>query len=633
MGNTASRRAGRNPSLKEGIMAISKKRFLVGFLLPVFIIGGLAALFGLMGYYERSRHADRTEEYHDRLAKLEASVVDETTLPKLQKIPMLFAERVQPLDSVARQRVRMLTGRTEIYGVDPTVMFLSMAFDGREVWGDVPLFVVSFGDNRDRFGIESAAKYTTWEKVDSEEIRKYSLKLHEKYGQDTSKMPRSDLEVYNTFLGKLSRLASGFADDFRVVPPTETQRISESTTQNDWHLAADAVSVGHDPAKARALQDAFAELKDSWVARDKARIGRAADSLSAAIVALDPEAVPPAEDLEAELNYNRANPFNRASWLFIISSLVGLFFVAFRKGWIRWTALGFSFAALLLSLWGFYLRTTLGFGVAITNLYESMLAIATASALISLPIDLKLKNTWATIFGGVGSFVLLSLLSNFPEKFDPKIGGLVAVLANNFWIHIHVPIVMSSYFAYLLAFLCSFALLPWTFSDYKGRDPELKIVLRTSEIALYLGTLLIFVGMILGGLWAHDSWGRFWGWDPKETWSFILFTYYLILIHGRYTKWMNAYWYSWFLFTGGNVLLWTYYGTNELLSGLHAYANSAGDTTFWDNFVHERNRWFVYTTITMAALSILSALLFLVLGKRKSGAPPTSMGSGQTNPA
>ncbi|MEZ6194301.1 MAG: cytochrome c biogenesis protein CcsA [Planctomycetota bacterium] len=600
-------------------MSATNHRILLGLVLPVFIVGGLLALFGGMGYYERAKHKARTADAHDALAKVEAEVSNGDNIEKVRRIPVLFAERVQPLDSMARQQIRSLTGKRELYGIDPVVMFLSMAWDGEDVWKKIPIFIVSFGANKSKevFDIESVEKYATIEHVKTDKNRQRALDLHDKYTGRMGEMPRADLEFYNTYFKAFS-FAGGFEEAFKFVPPTEAQRRSETTAQNDWHVPARALELGHDPKRAAELQKAFADLKTAWKARDKAGIGAAAETLTASIVALDPEDIPSKEAIESELAYNRTSPFNRASWFLIAASLVGLFAWSFRKDSLRWLSYLLTATGVAFGLWGFYLRTTLGFGVSITNLYESMLAMATATALLCLVIDLVRKSLWATIAGGIGAFVVFLLLDTYPEKFDPKIGGLVAVLANNFWIHIHVPVVMSSYAAFFIAFLLGIVLIPWTFVDPQGKHPELKAILRTSEIALYLGTLLIFVGMILGGLWAHDSWNRFWGWDPKETWSFILFCYYLILIHGRFTKWMNAFWYSLFLFTGGNFLLWTYYGTNELLSGLHSYANSAGDAGFWDNFIHERNRWFVITSGVMALMSIGGALSFFLFGKKRS---------------
>ena len=176
----------------------------------------------------------------------------------------------------------------------------------------------------------------------------------------------------------------------------------------------------------------------------------------------------------------------------------------------------------------------------------------------------------------------------------------------------------------MVAFILSCVGLPWTlFSDRRAKTEDLKSLLKTCEVAVNLGTVLILAGLVLGGMWAYDSWGRFWGWDPKETWALILFLYYVTMIHGRYTKNRGAFWTTWMAFGGGNVLLWTYFGTNELLSGLHSYANSAGDTSFADNFIHARNRWFVITSGTMLAIWLGSLVLYLSTGKEGAASSKT----------
>ncbi|MCA9320991.1 MAG: cytochrome c biogenesis protein CcsA, partial [Planctomycetes bacterium] len=166
-----------------------------------------------------------------------------------------------------------------------------------------------------------------------------------------------------------------------------------------------------------------------------------------------------------------------------------------------------------------------------------------------------------------------------------------------------------------IAFILSVVALPWIlFRDRHARSPELKSLLSTATIAVNIGTPLMFAGLILGGIWASESWGRFWGWDPKETWALVLFLYYTAMVHGRFTKWLNPFWSALGMFFGGVVLFFTYYGTNEFLTGLHSYAGASQDGGFWENMFHAKNLWFTVPCGIVMFLSIVVApILYYVI--------------------
>ena len=176
----------------------------------------------------------------------------------------------------------------------------------------------------------------------------------------------------------------------------------------------------------------------------------------------------------------------------------------------------------------------------------------------------------------------VSMLSTF----DPAIGPLMPVLVS-YWLNIHVTIITSSYGFLGLSALIGALTLFLLMAKGQGRD-NLKEAITTLDTAnkhvLITGLGLLAVGTLLGGVWANESWGRYWGWDAKETWSLITILVYAVVLHFRWIPqlrsiWLNA---SGSLAAIASVVM-TYFGVNYFLAGLHSYAQ--GDAAQVPNWV------------------------------------------------
>jgi ABC-type transport system involved in cytochrome c biogenesis permease subunit len=181
-------------------------------------------------------------------------------------------------------------------------------------------------------------------------------------------------------------------------------------------------------------------------------------------------------------------------------------------------------------------------------------------------------------------WVVFLLADNLPTVLDPSIKPLVPVLRNNFWLTLHVLTVTISYAAFLVAMAIGNLGLAQVFR--KDSTAFQKDLSHYAYRAMQLGVLLLTAGIILGGVWADYSWGRFWGWDPKETWSLIADLGYLMVLHGRFSGWIRA-----FGTLMGSVLAFfgvvmAWYGVNFILaSGLHSYGFSEGGAAAMGAFV------------------------------------------------
>ena len=211
----------------------------------------------------------------------------------------------------------------------------------------------------------------------------------------------------------------------------------------------------------------------------------------------------------------------------------------------------------------FALRWFIGTHAVWSNAYESMLLIAIVLALLALILSRNLLFLALSIFG---TGVVLSVANL--GFMDPQITPLMPVLQSH-WLNIHVSTITASYAFFVMAYLSSIAGFVALICRTKSA-PNLAVL---TEIVLILGVVLLAIGTFLGGIWANESWGRYWGWDPKETWSLILVVVYMLVLHARFIPRLNS---PFALFCGASfgffVMLMTYFGVNYFLSGKHSYA-------------------------------------------------------------
>jgi cytochrome c-type biogenesis protein CcsB len=159
---------------------------------------------------------------------------------------------------------------------------------------------------------------------------------------------------------------------------------------------------------------------------------------------------------------------------------------------------------------------------------------------------------------------------------DSNLEVLVPVLRSNYWLTIHVMTIVSSYGAFGLATALGHRHLFFAMRNTL-RVQEAEESAHFIDRIMQLGVMLLGIGTVLGGVWANESWGRFWGWDPKETWALITFLAYLAVIHLRYTNKLNDFWTAFCAVLGFFFVLMTWYGVNFVLGrGLHSYGFGSG---------------------------------------------------------
>jgi len=184
---------------------------------------------------------------------------------------------------------------------------------------------------------------------------------------------------------------------------------------------------------------------------------------------------------------------------------------------------------------------------------------------------------------------------------DPAISNLEPVL-NSYWLMIHVAVILMSYGPFTLGMILGLvSLFLMVFTNKNNKDKMLLNIMELTiinEMALAVGLILLTIGNFLGGMWANESWGRYWGWDPKETWALISIMVYAFVIHMRLVPGLRGR----FAFNFASVIafasiMMTYFGVNFYLAGLHSYASGDQIVSF---------KFIAATAVIVAILGIMA---------------------------
>ncbi len=298
-----------------------------------------------------------------------------------------------------------------------------------------------------------------------------------------------------------------------------------------------------------------------------------------------------ATKISFEQFFNRFSPFYYCAATYLIAFLLtaASWLGYSTSGWTRplaRSATAIVVVTLLVHTFALVARIYISGRPPVTNLYSSAVFIGWAAVLFGLAFEaiykLGVGNAVASVIG-FASLVIAHFLSLDGDTFTV----LQAVLDTQFWLATHVVCITLGYSTTFLAgFLAIYYLfavhLPRLWGgrarlDKQGADQLMKMVYGTLCFALFFS----FIGTVLGGLWADDSWGRFWGWDPKENGALIIVLWNALVLHARWGKLVGPVGLATLVVGGNIVTTWSWFGVNELGVGLHAYGANESSTTTW----------------------------------------------------
>jgi cytochrome c-type biogenesis protein CcsB len=490
--------------------------------------------------------------------------------------------RRKPVDTFAKETLIRLTGRstyTDKAGRtwQPNNFVLSALF-GTHDWKNEPMVLVSFGKLKEQLGLDKAQRRFPFAQLaGSTELQRIA---NEAQAAKRAEKPLDRIQQEALSVSDRLTLFAGVMDGsaLLIVPAPRNETDS-------WVVPFEFTRYYPD-AQFAPLQVQLQTLINAYAQGDGFNFSRAANQLRENLRALSPSIYPNERQLRFEYLYNHFAAFSRAIWCYGLAFLV-LLVAHLRKRGRALLNLGLAIALVGLAFQaaGIVMRCMIAGRPPVTNMYESIIWVSFAVSFFGMIFFMRYRTPVYLLAALPVTLVALLLVHQMPIAMPSSIDPLVPVLRDNFWLTVHVLTITLSYAAFALAMGFGHILL-WRYA----RNPSQARADAAMHFWLYrvlqLGVLLLAAGTILGGVWANYSWGRFWGWDPKETWALIALLCYILTLHGRLAGW----WTEFGLVVASVVcflaVLMAWYGVNFVLGkGLHSYGFGIGGETYVATFV------------------------------------------------
>lgn len=304
-----------------------------------------------------------------------------------------------------------------------------------------------------------------------------------------------------------------------------------------------------------------------------------------------------------EVGYYKSKVVARSLYVFLLAFVVMAFmWLRPKSAWLRRATTALVGLATLLLCAAIVMRCMIRGRPPVSTLYETVLFVTAVGAIVGLVMELinrqRLAVSAAAILGVIGLFV-----ANGYEMLDKRdtMPSLVAVLDTNFWLATHVTAITIGYSAGMLAALMASVYLLTKAVGWKRAERSFHRNLgRMVYGVLCFGLIFSTVGTILGGIWANDSWGRFWGWDPKENGAMLIVLSQILILHGRMGGYLREHGVCMAAAFGGTIVAFSWWGVNLLGVGLHSYGFTSGiSRALWTYY------WIQWGIVGVGAITVL----------------------------
>ncbi len=511
-----------------------------------------------------------------------------------------YQGRVKPINTLASEVLRKVSRRTRLEGLNPEQVLLGMMADP-VTWQTIPMVKVSHPEIGEILNIEG--KHASFMQFfDPDKERSYIIGddvgiAHRKKSSERSKFDTEMLRVdermnicYMVYSGNLLRILPDRDD------PNHT-----------WHSpnTIQSVYTGEDSLFAVNITQLYLEgVREGIETGDWQKGDEYLGYLKVFQDRMGAGIMPSPGRQKAEIIYNRINLFDRLARFYIaigitllIIQLISVLSVSINPRRIRRIMVIHLLAGFAVHTVGLSFRWYISGHAPWSNGYESLLYISWATMLAGV----FFSRRTATPMAATAILAWMMLHTAHLSWMDPQLTNLVPVL-KSYWLTIHVAVIASSYgFLGLASLLGFFNLVLMGLQSRKNREKvEHAIVSLSSigEMTIIAGLGLLTIGTFLGGIWANESWGRYWAWDPKESWALITILVYAFIVHMRFMPGLkNLYPFNLAAVLGYASVIMTYFGVNYYLSGMHSYAK--GDPVPVPAFV--------YYTLAIIALVAITA--------------------------
>jgi ABC-type transport system involved in cytochrome c biogenesis permease subunit len=414
--------------------------------------------------------------------------------------------------------------------------------------------------------------------------------------RDSSSWTRFDLSVIMLTKAMSQWTQSRGDQPFHIIPSTVN---GKEEWLCPWVVMLDAGSTAQDLPELSSL----AAMRRAFVENDGKAFTNAAMSFNAAVRRKAPVA-----SCSVELLYNAVDPFGRSKIIFGVAVILSLLLSAVTsRRWLYYVAIAVLSAGFCLQTFGIVSRFIITHRPPVTNMYETFVFVSWAGIVLGLILEVFNKKSLGLLIASISGFFFLHLAGKYSLDED-TMGMLAAVLNSNFWLTTHIISVTLGY-----AGCCCAGIIGHVYCIKKIflKTPEEKLV-QTSD-ALYgilsFGLIFTVIGTMLGGMWADQAWGRFWGWDPKENGALLIILWCAVVFHARSSGMIRQTGTAVGAIIGLILVMFAWIGVNLLGIGMHSYGFTTRGVTMLYSFM-------IFEAVFFAALVVAAA----VSVKRKTSA-------------
>ncbi len=355
----------------------------------------------------------------------------------------------------------------------------------------------------------------------------------------------------------------------RIEPPLLIPPASPEVSRDNWLRVNDALMNVARGEPAPFALEAYVRMAGAY---QNGRVAEFNQVVTDYATALQAEHQRELQKATREQYFNVFNPFYNTMVIYLVAGLCALFFWfdPARLDWLRRSAFWLVVLGLVVHTVGLVFRMTLEGRPPVTNLYSSAIFIGFGAVILGLVIEAFWRNSIGVVVASVLGFLTL-IIAHHLSRLGDTMEMMRAVLDTNFWLATHVVVVTLGYSATFMAgFLAILFILIGAFT--KSMTPDLgKSFAKMVYGVICFATLFTFVGTVLGGIWADQSWGRFWGWDPKENGALIIVLWNALILHAKWGGLVRERGLMNLAIVGNIVTAWSWFGVNMLGIGLHSY--------------------------------------------------------------
>lgn len=572
------------------------------------LLTGVLLLISVVAFSQPHNHKLSESQIDSLLAK---TIVSKEHADKFGRLVIQDAGgRMKPANTFASELLRKVSKHDTFRGYTADQILISLTLNPY-AWFEIPVVYLERGNTQIRtlLGVNEDDKYARLGDFFNE-MGQYKLQQAQEEANKKANKSKYEKDVVNIDK-RVNLLYSALGGSILTIYPIKDDKnnkwVSPLETDKLNYTGKDSIALNSFNMYAFALEDAI-----------KTNDYKLADELLDGIFKIQQtfgEKVYPKESqITYEILYNKYDVFKKLFSYYMYVGVVMLILVLiqiFRNNKLISNLIKVCAAIVIL----FFLMHTLGLATRWyisgnapwSNAYESVIFVAWATMLFGLIFG---KHSSLTIAATAFLTSMMLMIAHW-NWMDPEIANLPPVL-NSYWLMIHVSVIVASYGPFALGMilgLISLLLMIFTTEKNKSKmDITISELTTINEMALLIGLVLLTIGNFLGGQWANESWGRYWGWDAKETWALISIMVYAFVLHMRLVPGLKGrYAYNLATVLAFGSILMTYFGVNFYLSGLHSYAS--GDQVITPSFIY-------YSIAIVTIIGILAYFKFKKFYKR-----------------